>query len=110
MLEGGTKDEIRTFEALFKDVSTRFGLLIIINLSKIRISSFVPSSKTFVWSVPPKSSFGEHNVTCAHQTIASFGPSFGQSMMIHHDDDITVRFSRDTPGRESMTSPDDMIA
>jgi len=25
-LEGGTKDEIRIFEALFKDVSTQFGL------------------------------------------------------------------------------------
>jgi hypothetical protein len=26
ILEGGTKDEMRLFEALFKDVSTRFGL------------------------------------------------------------------------------------
>jgi hypothetical protein len=30
-LEGGTKDEIRTFEALFKGVSTRFGLRIVEN-------------------------------------------------------------------------------
>jgi hypothetical protein len=30
-LEEGTKDEIRTFEALFKGVSTRFGLRIVEN-------------------------------------------------------------------------------
>ena len=29
ILEGLTKDEMRIFEALFKDVSTRFGLLTI---------------------------------------------------------------------------------
>jgi len=31
ILEGGTKDEIRIFEALFKGVSTRFGLRTIEN-------------------------------------------------------------------------------
>ncbi len=49
ILEGGTKEEIRMLEALFKGVSTRFGLRTIENMSKIRISSFVPPSKIFVW-------------------------------------------------------------
>jgi hypothetical protein len=68
ILEGGTKEEIRIFEALFKGVSTRFGLRIIeksvenpdfifcssfqnlrLGSIKIRISSFVPPSKIFVW-------------------------------------------------------------
>jgi hypothetical protein len=42
-LEGGTKDEMRMFDALFKVVSTLFGPL------TIRISSFVHPSKIFVW-------------------------------------------------------------
>jgi hypothetical protein len=87
ILEGGTKDEIRMFETLFKGVSTRFGrrtieksmlpkrrfwkeeqkmksgfstdfsmvrgpnrvLTPLKSASNIRISSFVPPSKIFVW-------------------------------------------------------------
>jgi hypothetical protein len=49
ILEGGTKDEIWMFEALFKGVSTRFGLEPLKSQSKIRISSFVLPSKIFVW-------------------------------------------------------------
>jgi hypothetical protein len=36
-------------EALFKGVSTRFGLRTIESPFEIRQSSFVPSSKIFVW-------------------------------------------------------------
>jgi hypothetical protein len=49
ILEGLTKDEMRLFEALFKGVSTRFGLRTIESPFEIRQSSFVPSSKIFVW-------------------------------------------------------------
>ena len=48
-LEGGTKDEIQIFEALFKGVSTRFGLRTleksVENLDFIFCSSF----QIFVW-------------------------------------------------------------
>ena len=40
---------MRVFEVLFKAVSTRFLLRTIEKYLEIRISSFVPSSKIFVW-------------------------------------------------------------
>jgi hypothetical protein len=43
-------DEIRMFEALFKVVSTRFGIRTIEkSVEKFRIASFVPPCKLFVW-------------------------------------------------------------
>jgi hypothetical protein len=43
ILEGGTTDEIRIFAALFKGVSTRFGLRTIEKCCEN------PDSKIFVW-------------------------------------------------------------
>jgi len=52
--EGGTKDEIQiSNEALFKGVSTLFGLRIV-SQSKIGISSFVPPSQIFVRGADPE--------------------------------------------------------
>ncbi len=49
ILEGLTKCEIRIFEALFKGVSTRFGLVNIEKSVENMDSSFVNPSKIFVW-------------------------------------------------------------
>jgi hypothetical protein len=58
MLEGGTQDEIRiSKEALFKGVSTRFGLRTIGKVDP----TFLPGKRILKrWFGLPKSSFGEH--------------------------------------------------
>jgi len=49
ILEGGTKDEMRIFEELFRGVSTQFGPRSIEKCFEKPHSSFVPPSKIFVW-------------------------------------------------------------
>jgi len=52
ILEGGTRDEIRIFEALFKGVSTLFG--------RRTIEKSIEKSAFHLLFSLPKSSFGEH--------------------------------------------------
>jgi len=49
ILEGGTKEEIRLFEALFHGSWPKLSTHALEKYSKISISSFVKPSKIFVW-------------------------------------------------------------
>jgi hypothetical protein len=61
--EGGTKDDIRIFEALFKGVSTRFGLRTIEKSIEIQDVIFCSFFQIHVW--------GEYNSFMVHKGHSS---------------------------------------
>jgi hypothetical protein len=88
ILEGGTKDEIRMFEALFKGVSTRFGKIAteksVENPDFIFCSSFQNLRLGSIYLTRLARTHAFFNTTCTHSTFNTTHWSRGHDWYAHN--------------------------